>query len=504
MRIIDLSESKSSKSEANYQNKPHAGQRCINCTMWRDPNKCSAVAGNISPDGWCDWWAPGAYGKHGDSIGESEILDEGWRENLYKLVTIGALSLSTAAVITSKLQYDKWAATHPQAIQSLDTGKTTTLAQPQNTVNKTSTTELPKSDIAPNTSPRPQARPTDVDQDPENKPLDQMRPPPRPTLDTLGPLSKTLHKAAIDAGIHGTELVALMAQAAHETGMFNDLYETGSEDYFDKYEPGTATGETLGNVEEGDGYFYRGRGYLHLTGRYNYQKAQDALGYDFINNPDLAADPTIAAEVAIWFWKDRVQPRVKDFNNVRKVTYHINSKFVGLDDRRAKYKEISKLVKDFHIDLDENIFETIHKIGDNKWRLYSKDGKKNLGTFGSLEAAKKHEREVQYFKHADESVDENFKDGKHPGRKGLAKRSGVNTKASVTDLRNTAKHSTGEKQRMAHWLANMKSGRQKASESDEQPRYTASEWAIIEGGHALEEQTTDKLFGWLLNTDKDI
>lgn len=56
---------------------------------------------------------------------------------------------------------------------------------------------------------------------------------------------------------------------------------------------------------------------------------------------------------------------------------------------------------------------------------------------------------------------ENFADGKHPGRKGLAKRSGVNTKASVSSLRNTAKHSSGEKQRMAHWLANMKAGRAK-------------------------------------------
>ena len=61
-----------------------------------------------------------------------------------------------------------------------------------------------------------------------------------------------------------------------------------------------------------------------------------------------------------------------------------------------------------------------------------------------------------------ESIEENFADGKNPGRKGLAKRSGVNTKASVTSLRNTAKHSSGEKQRMAHWLANMKAGRAKA------------------------------------------
>jgi len=58
-------------------------------------------------------------------------------------------------------------------------------------------------------------------------------------------------------------------------------------------------------------------------------------------------------------------------------------------------------------------------------------------------------------------VGENFADGKKPGRKGLAKRSGVNTKASVSDLRKTAKNSTGEKARMAHWLANMKAGRAK-------------------------------------------
>ena len=56
---------------------------------------------------------------------------------------------------------------------------------------------------------------------------------------------------------------------------------------------------------------------------------------------------------------------------------------------------------------------------------------------------------------------ENFADGKNPGRKGLAKRSGVNTKASVSSLRKTAKNSTGEKARMAHWMANMKAGRAK-------------------------------------------
>ena len=62
-------------------------------------------------------------------------------------------------------------------------------------------------------------------------------------------------------------------------------------------------------------------------------------------------------------------------------------------------------------------------------------------------------------------VNENFADGRNPGRKGLAKRVGVNTKASVSSLRKTAKHSSGEKQRMAHWLANMKAGKAKAKKN---------------------------------------
>ena len=75
----------------------------------------------------------------------------------------------------------------------------------------------------------------------------------------------------------------------------------------------------------------------------------------------------------------------------------------------------------------------------------------------------KFERTAKELKqHIEEPVEENFADGKKPGRKGLAKRSGVNTKASVSDLRKTAKNSSGEKQRMAHWMANMKAGRKKA------------------------------------------
>jgi hypothetical protein len=96
-------------------------------------------------------------------------------------------------------------------------------------------------------------------------------------------------------------------------------------------------------------------------------------------------------------------------------------------------------------------------------------GPNNITNHGVNFAQQHHEQEVRIVdpKQAQIKVvkqvgmTENFADGKKPGRKGLAKRSGVNTKASVSSLRKTAKNSTGEKARMAHWLANMKAGRAK-------------------------------------------
>jgi hypothetical protein len=65
------------------------------------------------------------------------------------------------------------------------------------------------------------------------------------------------------------------------------------------------------------------------------------------------------------------------------------------------------------------------------------------------------------WKNIKEDLEENFADGKKPGRKGLAKRVGVDCKQPVGKLRSIAKNSSGERQRMAHWCANMKSGKSK-------------------------------------------
>lgn len=102
---------------------------------------------------------------------------------------------------------------------------------------------------------------------------------------------------------------------------------------------------------------------------------------------------------------------------------------------------------------------TIH--GDAFTQIYFFESLKDLEKFSMMLKIKFSDYK-QNNKILDKSqATENFADGKNPGRKGLAKRSGVNTKASVSSLRKTAKNSSGEKQRMAHWLANMKAGRAK-------------------------------------------
>lgn len=148
------------------------------------------------------------------------------------------------------------------------------------------------------------------------------------------------------AGFSDMELAHLISQVAHETMDFRHMEEIGTPKYFarkydKKYNPRKA--KILGNVKPGDGERYRGRGFVHLTGRDNYTRAGQALGIDLVNKPHLAADPRVAADIAVWFWKNRVQPKVDDFRTatVAQVTRPINPGLKGLQDREAKFQRIS-------------------------------------------------------------------------------------------------------------------------------------------------------------------
>ena len=99
---------------------------------------------------------------------------------------------------------------------------------------------------------------------------------------------------------------------------------------------------------------------------------------------------------------------------------------------------------------------------ESRAKLYNSLVKRYASALGYDSNIKDEGDQVTYTLKRKKDVAENFKDGKKPGRKGLAKRSGVDCSKPVGELRKIAKNSSGEKQRMAHWCANMKSGRKKS------------------------------------------
>lgn len=94
-------------------------------------------------------------------------------------------------------------------------------------------------------------------------------------------------------------------------------------------------GGQKGNEHAGDGYLYRGRGYLPLTGKDNYRAAGEALDLDLVKRPELASDPGHAARIAVWYWQKRVPEVARE--DVKAATQAINGKFSGLEDRRERF-----------------------------------------------------------------------------------------------------------------------------------------------------------------------
>jgi hypothetical protein len=93
-------------------------------------------------------------------------------------------------------------------------------------------------------------------------------------------------------------LAYMPATTFHETdSTMQPIFEKGQRSYFDKYETGAKKGAELGNTKPGDGYLYRGRGFVQLTGRANYEKMHVILGVDLTSNPDPAPAPANAAAI---------------------------------------------------------------------------------------------------------------------------------------------------------------------------------------------------------------
>lgn len=92
----------------------------------------------------------------------------------------------------------------------------------------------------------------------------------------------------------------------------------------------------MGNRDEasGDGYRFRGRGCIQTTGHAAYFHAGQALGVDFVMEPELVATPQYAALTAGFFWKTHDLNQYADKMDVTTMTKRINGGLIGLEDRK--------------------------------------------------------------------------------------------------------------------------------------------------------------------------
>lgn len=82
---------------------------------------------------------------------------------------------------------------------------------------------------------------------------------------------------------------------------FRPVEEMGGNAYFEKNYQGRTD---LGNIHPGDGIKYHGRGFIQITGRFNYEKYGKLLELDLLNHPELALDPLHGSEIAVAYFKD--------------------------------------------------------------------------------------------------------------------------------------------------------------------------------------------------------
>lgn len=98
-----------------------------------------------------------------------------------------------------------------------------------------------------------------------------------------------------------------------------------------------------GDVASGDGYRYRGRGYIQITGKENYIKFGQAVGEDFVAQPELVGTPKYAALSAAWFWKTHGLNELAETRDVIAMTKRVNGGTVGLASRKQYYAKADEV-----------------------------------------------------------------------------------------------------------------------------------------------------------------
>lgn len=170
------------------------------------------------------------------------------------------------------------------------------------------------------------------------------------------PLNETFEKFGISTP---KQQAAFIGQCSHECGNFTKLEEglSYAADRLMKIWPrrfpnmeiaqryarnpkalaNNVYANRMGNRDEasGDGYRFRGRGCIQTTGHSAYFHAGQALGVDFVMQPDLVAMPKYAALTAGFFWDTHKLNAFADSQDYVTMTKRINGGTIGLDDRKA-------------------------------------------------------------------------------------------------------------------------------------------------------------------------
>jgi len=165
------------------------------------------------------------------------------------------------------------------------------------------------------------------------------------------------------------KLAHFLAQCGHESGGFRLTQENlnysaqGLKNIFPKYFPGNLSesyarnpqkiaskvyGGRMGNGPEstGEGFKFRGRGYIQLTGKDNYTAFGKAINEDIVGNPDLVSTKYPLLSAAWFFSKNCIKRCVDDSNaSVTSVTKCVNGGTIGLPDRLKHFQEYYNLLK---------------------------------------------------------------------------------------------------------------------------------------------------------------
>lgn len=164
-------------------------------------------------------------------------------------------------------------------------------------------------------------------------------------------------------------IAAFLAQTSHESMNYTRVIEnlnyrwTSLRSVFPKYFPNDSLAKKyahdqraianrvyanrMGNGPEssGDGWRYRGRGLIQLTGKYNYKKFGDSLGISLSEVPDFLETFDGAVISACWYWENKDLNYYADNDDIKSITKLINGGYIGLEDRIRKYSNILEILE---------------------------------------------------------------------------------------------------------------------------------------------------------------